>query len=265
MNSVWSEEKIERQIKKGYGSVTGSEYKPWIHVMEGGSLGVRHRLNGWKTNRIHQLLSKLEYSTFLALEWCDYVVDIREQYPLERNKTQEIANRMGVNHSIYPTTNIPIVMTTDFLITVNENDKKILKSISVKPSEELEKPRVLEKLEIERQYWSEKGIDWGIVTEKDINNIFTENIVSIHQFNSNALELDHIYIDRITTPFVKGLTASESEVTLQEYFDKFERDNNLDTGSSISFFRYVVANKFVKIDMWQKVRFNKRISDLILN
>ena len=32
----------------------------------------------------------------------------------------------------------------------------------------IEKKRVLEKFSIECQYWKEKGIDWKIVTEKDI-------------------------------------------------------------------------------------------------
>jgi hypothetical protein len=46
----------------------------------------------------------------------------------------------------------------------------------VKPAAELDKARVLEKLEIERRYWQEQGIDWGIITEKDIQSVLVRNI-----------------------------------------------------------------------------------------
>lgn len=40
---------------------------------------------------------------------------------------------------------------------------------TIKMKDELLKENVLEKFEIEREYWKRKGIDWGIVTEEEIN------------------------------------------------------------------------------------------------
>lgn len=39
---------------------------------------------------------------------------------------------------------------------------------------DLEKKKTLERLEIERRYWIAKGIDWGIVTQKEISNVFAK-------------------------------------------------------------------------------------------
>jgi hypothetical protein len=41
---------------------------------------------------------------------------------------------------------------------------------------ELNNPRVLEKLEIERRYWLSQGIDWKIVTENEISRQKAKNI-----------------------------------------------------------------------------------------
>ena len=42
---------------------------------------------------------------------------------------------------------------------------------TVKPSKDLNKPRVIELFEIEREYWNNRGVDWAIVTEKEISEV----------------------------------------------------------------------------------------------
>ena len=42
---------------------------------------------------------------------------------------------------------------------------------TVKMKDELLKERVLEKFEIEREYWQRRDIDWGIVTEEEIHKV----------------------------------------------------------------------------------------------
>ncbi|MGK7941309.1 MAG: heteromeric transposase endonuclease subunit TnsA, partial [Crocosphaera sp.] len=43
-----------------------------------------------------------------------------------------------------------------------------------------EKKSVVEKLELERRYYLQQNIDWGIITEKGISPIFANNIGWIH-------------------------------------------------------------------------------------
>ena len=87
--------------KEGRGQGTGEDYKPWINIQDFPSNGLSTRGKGWKTNRIHQFLSKLERDYFYVLEWNNIVIDIREQFPLIREDTWCIANEKGLN--IQPT------------------------------------------------------------------------------------------------------------------------------------------------------------------
>ncbi len=169
---------IEKRIKEGRGQGYGKEYIPWLLIQDVSSIGRAPRILGWKTNRIHHLLSDLERSYFYILEWSDVVTDIREQFPLlPLEETMSIANELGIKHPIDPKTKEPIVMTTDFLI--NTGDKLIARTL--KMSDDLESRRVIEKFEIERVYWQKRHVDWGIVTEAQIPNKLVKNIDYIHQ------------------------------------------------------------------------------------
>jgi hypothetical protein len=157
----WTEAKFKKYLKEGRGKGTGKDYLPWLKTYNVPSHGKRARDPGWKTRRLHHVMSDHETNYLYLLEWSDLVIDIREQYPLlELEAAQAIASDMGVE---YPTDNdskFPIVLTTDFMITVRDGERTFDIARTVKPSEELDKTRVIEKFGIERRYWAAKGIDW---------------------------------------------------------------------------------------------------------
>ena len=47
---------------------------------------------------------------------------------------------------------------------------------NIKQKKELDNPRVREKLEIERRYWSKYGVDWKLITEDEVNYQKARNI-----------------------------------------------------------------------------------------
>ena len=59
----------------------------------------------------------------------------------------------------------PYVLTCDFMITTQSG----LMARTIKLSSDLQNKRTLEKLEIERRYWKEVGIDWKLVTEHEMD------------------------------------------------------------------------------------------------
>ncbi len=63
-------------------------------------------------------LSDLERNYFMILEFLEDVVDIREQFPLEKEETLLIAEELGIKHPTNPTTKESITMTSDFCITL---------------------------------------------------------------------------------------------------------------------------------------------------
>lgn len=175
--------KIEKWIKEGRGTGVGPDYKPWLHIQDVSSLGRSTRLKGIKTGRQHEFLSDLERNYFYLTEYSDLVVDIREQFPLlPLEETIVIANELGIKHPTNPKNSEPIVMTTDFLITLDRGQGLMEVARTIKMKNELMKARVLEKFEIERMYWQRRDIDWGIVTEDEIPKIMARNISYIHNY-----------------------------------------------------------------------------------
>lgn len=81
----WTEDKIARYYKEGRGSGELAHYKPWLTVQNVPSSGRAHRVKGWKTSRVHQLLFDLERNYFYLLEWAN---DVIEQFPLDREITK---------------------------------------------------------------------------------------------------------------------------------------------------------------------------------
>lgn len=151
---------VEKLIKEGRGTGIGKEYIPWIRIQDVASLGRVTRVKGIKTGRQHELLSDMERNFFYILEFSSDVIDIREQYPLlPIEDTMDIAMELGITHPKDPKTNEPIVMTTDFLITINNNGKYVEVARTIKSKDDLINKRILEKFEIERLYWKRKEID----------------------------------------------------------------------------------------------------------
>jgi hypothetical protein len=73
---------VDRSITQGYGRGEGENYLPWFRVQDIPSRGRSRKVHGVKTNRVHHLVSDLEFSYHLVLEFSENVIDIREQYPL---------------------------------------------------------------------------------------------------------------------------------------------------------------------------------------
>lgn len=178
-----SERIITRRLREGRGQGNGATYKPWLTVQDVPSQGLTHRIKGWTTERVHHLFSNLERDVFYLLDWSECILDIREQYPLlPLGETEAGAKQVGVRHPTDPHTQQAVVMTTDFLLDVQEGHTTVQQARTVKPADQLDNPRVLEKLEIERRYWQSRGVDWGIVTEHEISTVQAANIRLLHGY-----------------------------------------------------------------------------------
>ncbi|WP_203247660.1 TnsA endonuclease N-terminal domain-containing protein [Sporosarcina beigongshangi] len=259
----WTEEKIARYIKEGRGKGELSEYIPWLKIQDFSTNGNASRFVGWKTKRQHEFLSNLERDLFLLLEWEPSVIDIREQFPLNREETISIAEAKGIKHSINNITDTFIVMTTDFFVTVNQGDHIEYIARTVKPSESLEDKRVVEKFEIEREYWMSKGINWGIVTEKELPKNFSRNILWAHKY----FYLDDKEDEKYALIFLNILTNKRgNDENLLDVCNQFDADYNIEIGSALSYIRHFVARKLISVDMEEIITAsNLTIKELKMN
>ncbi len=137
-NTKYTEAKRERSFKEGRGQGHWKNYKPFIVVQNINSTGRVSRPYSLTSHRKHQFFSKLETDFFYMFDWFDNVIDIREQFPLQRETTLSIAEEINIRHPKDPFTNVYIDLTTDFLLTVLDSEKRhIYEAYSVKPSSEL--------------------------------------------------------------------------------------------------------------------------------
>jgi hypothetical protein len=174
---------IERRRKAGFGEGEGATYKPWLTVRSFGSRGMARRIPGRTVDRVHHVFSNLERDCFTLLDWNDGVTDIREQFPLHPlEETLAIAAELGYRHPEAPrkrdgvTASVPVVMTSDFRVTLGPGAGSPEVVISVKELQELGDARTLEKLEIERCYWGRRDVPWVIVTERELPRVLVDNL-----------------------------------------------------------------------------------------
>jgi len=261
----WSEEKFKKYIDKGRGQGEGKHYKPWRYVSDFPSLGRSSRINGWKSNRVHHFFSDIESRFFYLMEWEDQVVDIRESFPL-LDLEELIQERDDLRLDLFKDkeSGIPYVLTTSFLITLKGNGKYKYVSRSVKAASELEKKITIEKFEIEKRYWNKKGIDWGIITQKEIPLIKTKNIEWVHSAlyslgdrgfsDVEALEMGKLLIEELTT----------DKLPIRKLMSRFDKEYNLSQGSALFLFKYLIASKNITVDMDKEIDINAIGKDIIL-
>ncbi len=255
----------EQKIKEGRGTGSGKDYKPWIQIQDFGSKGRVARGKGIKTGRLHEFLSDLECNYYYYLDISDNVMDIREQYPLlPVEETILIANELGLEHPKNPRTKEDEAISTDFFIDFIEQDGTVVsKARTLKYKKDLLDKRVLEKFEIERQYFERHGIDWGIVTEEEIDDSIAEFISDLYSYqNLNEVEFykecNSEELDEMKLYFISQCSTYEGSLkSLCRHFDKIM---NLCIGSGITMFKHLLVNKLINVNIYEKIDFNNHIT-----
>ncbi|MDQ3742896.1 MAG: TnsA endonuclease N-terminal domain-containing protein [Acidobacteriota bacterium] len=249
-----TENLIERRIKEGRGTGRLSEYKPWLRIQDVASKGLSTRARGWKTGRVHHLLSLLELAYFYVLEWSLGVIDVREQFPLlPLEETLAIARSCGVRHPTDPRTKHPIVMTTDFVNTVRRGATDCDEPRTVKYKSDLLKQRTLEKLEIERRYWQARKITLKVVTEDGIHSTLAKNVEWLHSYRSLAdfTDLDEFTFRQIASSVTEALKKHQG--SLRSITLATDDRLGLEPGTSLSVVRHLLANRRLRVDMLKPI------------
>ncbi|MFQ6949121.1 MAG: TnsA endonuclease N-terminal domain-containing protein [Blautia hansenii] len=149
-------------------------YRPWIQTRDcSKGAGRRHIIpDSRHPGRMVHLMSDLERIVYIGLCKEKKVKEIFEQYPLDIDHTLKICRDYNIEHPKNPKTKQCITMTTDFVIFLENSEKKnSIMALAAKPACFLMKQRVREKLYIEKVYWAEKGIPWYVVTEEEVDEL----------------------------------------------------------------------------------------------
>lgn len=247
---VIDEPRIALLEKDGRGKGVGAAYKPWLTVQDVPSTGRSTRLRGIHTGRTHHLLSDIERSLFYMLDWEDSVADIREQFPLDRSLTTQIADSCGIPHPRFPGVSTAMVMTTDFLVDVWKDGKQIQTAYAVKSGKDLDHSRTIDKLEIERIYWENKGVDWCIVTPSVLPSQLIRNIEWIHSFHQlNDLSEPHSGLYQDSARRMLAQIGKSPWMLLHQFCEDMDTRFGLRSGDSLMLFRHLLAVKAILCDM----------------
>jgi hypothetical protein len=191
---------------------------------------------------------------FYLFEWSDAVTDIKEQFPLlDLDLAMSIADAMKMKYPIDPESSTPIVLTTDFMLSVNQNGKKVEIARTVKPSTELSKKRVAEKFELERRYYAAKGIDWGIVTEQEIPKVLVGNIEWIHSAYKLEVNTEVDIAELHSLAAILKSRLQENNNTINQVTTALDREMNVESGTSLYLFKHLLARKEILMDMETKI------------
>jgi hypothetical protein len=250
------EKRQQNQILAGRGQGTGKDYKPFIqaHDNKVASEGWITRHLGWKTQRIHHTLSKQERKFLYFLEWIDEVVDIREQYPLfPQSRTEEIANQLNIKHANVD--GVPVVMTTDFNITLRTSSRLVDIVRTVKPASKLTK-RTLELFEIERRYFLEQGIDWGIITEKSMPETLISNVEWMYEgrYLETRQNIDYEFVALIKDDLFKMIANDEGNIAISKLCLRCDKTFGIESGTSMFILKHMLTTKKWSTDMNIKIK-----------
>jgi len=247
---------IERSISQGFGQGEGAAYQPWWRVQDLPSRGRSRKVQGVKIDRIHHVLSDLEYQYLILLEFSERVIDIREQYPLfPTEQAQRIAVELGIYYPRFHSTSLLYVMTTDFLVTyLDESGQPKFAARTLKYDAELadaepaKLKRTLEKFELEKAILAAQGItDWGIVTPSVIGDTLARNL----QWVRSGAKLDRQFLRTDTLArFLDCLELSfHHERVLSSLIRAAASNMHVAYADGVNIFKYLIWCKAIQLDL----------------
>lgn len=249
--SPWTEKKIQQRQAAGRGKGTGQTYQPWLEVTDFSSRGNSRRVFSQKTGRIHHLFSDVEWHLFVLLEYTPDVIDIREQYPLDREDTTAIAAQLGIQHPTYPGTTILEVMTSDFLVTRKRGNDIILEAFDCKRTEEAEDARSIEKLEIHRSYFNGCGIAHHLVFHSMLPMTKVRNIEWIRsaQLRQDEFEPYEGYYRDHCERLAFEIARGSQKGTLSEFCEHYDTFTGAIPGTGLRTVRMLLSQGILTTDL----------------
>ncbi|RFP28737.1 TnsA endonuclease N-terminal domain-containing protein [Duganella sp. BJB476] len=153
--------------------------------------------NEWKP-RHYEFLSDGELVAFHLATMHPGILDIREQFPLALDSgthelnayrdrfvdstfpgTIELAEKLHMKHPIvtHKGDSAPWVLSTDLLLTIRETGGELkLLAVSVRPAIPWKDERAKELLNLEREYWTARGVQWLLITPTLYDPLVARNL-----------------------------------------------------------------------------------------
>ncbi len=246
---LFNEQRFAKWTKEGRGVGHGVDYKPWLRITNVPSTGRRHRVKSTVHGRVMHLMSDLERNCMFELEWRG-CVDIREQFPLDREHTRRIARQMGVRHPRDPQSQTDIVMTTDLVRDVMTPEGPRVIPYFVKTVSDLGKSRVKDKFEIERRYWADLGMKLQIMTDKQLRGRKFETIRWLREWHwTDGVDGRSAEFWSNLADLAMDTAASMQDRTVGEVCKAIAKRADITPGLAFSMLRHLGSRRRLLVDI----------------
>ena len=246
--NLYSEPQIQKKIRNGCGSGTGSLYRPWLTVQEFASSGRSHRTMSNKSSRILHLFSDLEFTYSCLLEWSTSVSELRERYPLLRDDVKDISDELNIPVIEYK--GIQQVRFSDFLVSDDAHPLGQY-AIDVRYSSDLSSNSTLEAIELQRRYWTSKKIGFYVATERNLPRVVLDNVEWLLPAEKDPLLLEDLYKQYA---FLKEQCLNYSNYCLIDFSKEIDTQYGLGLGESLRTIRQLMAKRIISFDIRTPVR-----------
>lgn len=159
-------------------------------------------------------------------------------------------------------------MTTDLVISYQNDRIPKHKAISIKPASQIEKPRIKEKLKIEEMYWTERGIQFQILTERDIPLHLKRSLQWLRQYQefSQFIEPDLGHFNRLAQNLITHIYHNEGDqsgladvcIALDERFAN-------EPGAHLMIARHLLSTRLLQTNLNREQIWNVPISEIRIN
>jgi len=266
----WTEELVEARLREGRGTGTGKDYRPLLEIHDVPSNGLVRRVLGLHTGRDHHLLSNNEFNFFLILDWLPDVIDIQEQFPLDRDLTQEVAIDLGIKHPYYPRTDVPIIMSVDFLVTRLKNGQHVTEAYDVKGSDGVDDSgRTVDKLEIARTAMELVGVPHDLVFNTKLPKAKVENLEWIRGGNlvdgPDENEPYTGFYDEHCALMALDLESQRQDLTLTEYCRRYDARAGVRQGVALAVAKRLMQRRVLIPTLGQGHLADQRLSTFALS
>lgn len=105
--------------------------------------------------------------------------------------------------------------------------------------------------EIERRFFYEKGIDWGIILDSKLPKVFIKNIewMSDAKYLDSRPRLDYEDVELISNPLFELISEDAATTSISKICLRCDKKLGIDSGTSMYILQHMLANKRWVTDM----------------
>lgn len=254
------------------------QYVPYIKVKRSPTVGKGAKVFNPESDQTHEVLSIQETQLLRYLAFVPNIISINTQQPLlPINKTLEIAEAMGVKHPSYRPkgkhirkelkVNQAVVMTSDFLINyADENGELKRCALALKTvnedgdfsDKEKRDLNIRNKLNIEAEYWRQKGIEWQLITSAMhfCKDEFARNLLEA-EVRSEQDIAEPLLLD-IEMSFKRWFSAAP-RTSFSPLLAEIAKELNISTGTVRAAFWKLIWQQRLPVNISKEIIFNRPV------